>query len=91
MMVVWTLQKIIDVLRRRFKNLDKELKVYENMTGENRQLDTNELMKIISFSYINLDDEEVDIDSNLNLQDAIRYNRKIRDPGYLPVTSPYRE
>jgi hypothetical protein len=48
------------------------------MTGENRQLDTNELMKIINLSYVNLEDEEVDIDSNLNLQDAIRYNRKIR-------------
>ena len=25
----------------------------------------------------------MDIDSNLNLQDAIRYNRKIREKGYL--------
>jgi hypothetical protein len=65
--VLWTLQKIIDVLRRRFKDLDKELKVYENMTGEYIQLDTNELMKIINLSYLNEDQDEIDIDSNLNL------------------------
>jgi len=64
---LWTLQKIIDVLRRRFKDLDKELKVYENMTGEYIQLDTNELMKIINLSYLNEDQDEIDIDSNLNL------------------------
>ena len=64
---MWTLQKIIDVLRRRFKDLDKELKVYENMTGEYIQLDTNELMKIINLSYLNEDQDEIDIDSNLNL------------------------
>ena len=52
---MWTLQKIIDVLRRHFKDLDDELKVYEHITGAYRQLDTNELMKIINLSYINLD------------------------------------
>ena len=57
------------------------------MTGE--QLDTNELMKIINLTYTNEDQDEVDIDSNLNLQDAIRYNRKIREVGYLSTkTNP---
>ena len=65
--MVWTLQKIIDVLRRRFSDMDKELRVYENMTGEYRMLDTNELTKIINLSYINEDQDLVDIDSNLNL------------------------
>ena len=90
MTVVWTLQKLIDVLRRRFHDLDEELRVYESMTGEHRTLDTNELMKIINLSYINLEEgenEEVDIDSNLNLQDALRYNRKIRERGYRTVVS----
>ena len=47
--------------------MDKELRVYENMTGEYRMLDTNELTKIINLSYINEDQDLVDIDSNLNL------------------------
>ena len=61
------MQKIIDVLRRRFSDMDMELRVYENMTGEYRMLDTNELTKIINLSYINEDQDLVDIDSNLNL------------------------
>ena len=65
--IVWTLQKIIELLRTRFKDLDAELKVYEEMTGSYRSLDTNELMKIINLSYIDEEDEEIDIDSNLNL------------------------
>jgi hypothetical protein len=68
--------------------LDAELKVYEDMTGSHRSLDTNELMKIINLSYIDQEDEEIDIDSNLNLQDALRmsqsrnqifYNRSSND------------
>ena len=55
--VVWTLQKLIELLRVRFKDLDEELKVYENMTGAHNHLDTSELMKIINLSYI---DEEND-------------------------------
>ncbi len=55
--VVWTLQKLIELLRVRFKDLDEELKVYENMTGSHNHLDTSELMKIINLSYI---DEEND-------------------------------
>ena len=55
--MVWTLQKIIDVLRRRFSDMDIELRVYENMTGEYRMLDTNELTKIINLSYINEDQD----------------------------------
>ena len=50
--IVWTLQKIIELLRTRFSDLDAELKVYEEMTGSHRSLDTNELMKIINLSYI---------------------------------------
>lgn len=65
--IVWTLQKIIELLRTRFSDLDAELKVYEEMTGSHRSLDTNELMKIINLSYIDEEDEEIDIDSNLNL------------------------
>ena len=65
--IVWTLQKMIELLRTRFSDLDAELKVYEEMTGSHRQLDTNELMKIINLSYIDEEDEEIDIDSNLNL------------------------
>ena len=65
--IVWTLQKIIELLRSRFSDLDSELKVYEEMTGSHRSLDTNELMKIINLSYIDQEDEEIDIDSNLNL------------------------
>jgi hypothetical protein len=65
--IVWTLQKMIELLRSRFSDLDAELKVYEEMTGSHRQLDTNELMKIINLSYIDEEDEEIDIDSNLNL------------------------
>lgn len=65
--IVWTLQKIIELLRTRFSDLDSELKVYEEMTGSHRSLDTNELMKIINLSYIDEEDEEIDIDSNLNL------------------------
>lgn len=65
--IVWTLQKIIELLRTRFSDLDAELKVYEEMTGSYRSLDTNELMKIINLSYIDEEDEEIDIDSNLNL------------------------
>lgn len=65
--IVWTLQKIIELLRTRFSDLDSELKVYEEMTGSHRNLDTNELMKIINLSYIDEEDEEIDIDSNLNL------------------------
>ena len=65
--IVWTLQKIIELLRSRFSDLDSELKVYEEMTGSHRSLDTNELMKIINLSYIDEEDEEIDIDSNLNL------------------------
>ena len=58
------------------------------MTGSHRSLDTNELMKIINLSYIDQEDEEIDIDSNLNLQDALRmsqsrnqifYNRSSND------------
>lgn len=58
---------MIELLRSRFSDLDAELKVYEEMTGSHRQLDTNELMKIINLSYIDEEDEEIDIDSNLNL------------------------
>jgi hypothetical protein len=65
--IVWTLQKMIELLRSRFSDLDDELKVYEGMTGSHRSLDTNELMKIINLSYIDEEDEEIDIDSNLNL------------------------
>ncbi len=54
-------------MRTRFSDLDSELKVYEEMTGSHRSLDTNELMKIINLSYIDEEDEEIDIDSNLNL------------------------
>jgi hypothetical protein len=54
--VVWTLQKLIELLRVRFKDFDEELKVYENMTVSH-YLDTSELMKIINLSYI---DEEND-------------------------------
>jgi hypothetical protein len=56
-------------LRQRFSDLDQEIKVYEGMlsNGERKHLDTNELMKIINLSYIDADDEEIDIDSNLNL------------------------
>lgn len=66
---VWTLQKIIDLLRGRFRDLNKELTVYENMSGTYKQLDTNELMKIINLSYLSFEEEqeEVDIDSNINL------------------------
>ena len=49
------------------------------MTGQHRNLDTNELMKIINLSYIDSEDEEIDIDSNLNLQDALRVNQRMRD------------
>ena len=65
--IVWTLQKMIELLRSRFSDLDDELKVYEGITGSHRSLDTNELMKIINLSYIDEEDEEIDIDSNLNL------------------------
>jgi hypothetical protein len=65
--IVWTLQKMIELLRSRFSDLDDELKVYEGMTGSHRSLDTNELMKIINLSYVDEEDEEIDIDSNLNL------------------------
>lgn len=58
---------MIELLRTRFKDLDEELKVYEGMTGSYRHLDTNELMKIINLSYVDEEDEEIDIDSNLNL------------------------
>jgi hypothetical protein len=58
---------MIELLRTRFSDLDSELKVYEEMTGSHRSLDTNELMKIINLSYIDEEDEEIDIDSNLNL------------------------
>ena len=56
--IVWTLQKMIELLRSRFSDLDDELKVYEGMTGSHRSLDTNELMKIINLSYIDEEDEE---------------------------------
>ena len=58
---------MIELLRLRFSDLDAELKVYEGMTGEYKHLETCELMKIINLSYIDEEDEEIDIDSNLNL------------------------
>jgi hypothetical protein len=72
MPVVWTLKKLIESLRLRYKDLDEEVRVYERMTGAT--LDTNELMKIINLSYLDEDDDEIDIDSNINLQDALRLN-----------------
>lgn len=63
--MVWTLSRIIDVLRQRFNDLDAELKLYEGMSD--RHLGTNEIIKIINLSYIDDEDEEIDIDSNINL------------------------
>ncbi len=83
------MQKIIDMLRVRFRDLNQELTVYENISGSYKQLDTNELMKIINLSYLSnsyIEDEqeEVDIDSNLNLQDALRLNKKRDSDHHLP-------
>ena len=79
---------MIELLRTRFSDLDAELKVYEEMTGSHRHLDTNELMKIINLSYIDEEDEEIDIDSNLNLQDALRANTRLHESPFRNKDAP---
>ena len=51
-------------------------------------METCELMKIINLSYIDEEDEEIDIDSNLNLQDALRANKRLRSRAYRPEDIP---
>lgn len=70
------------MLRERYPDLDQEVRVYERMVAaEGRKLDTNEFMKIINLSYVDEEDDEIDIDSNLNLNDALSWARKASNFG----------
>lgn len=54
---MWTLQKMIDLLRVRYPDMDREIRYYEKMTDVSRTLNINELMKIINLSYVDDEDE----------------------------------
>lgn len=42
-----------------------------------RSLDINEFLKIVNISYLDLENDEIDIDSNINLHEAFTSRKAI--------------
>lgn len=71
----FTLAWLIGVIRQRYADVNSDLESY--LVGD----DTMQAMKVVNLSYVAGDDEEFDIDSNNNLQDALR----ARGPSCLKI------